>query len=226
MPTFLLFIFCIVTSKIFCCSCGLPNIERGYQGSNIIFYGKHLDIKSSKDFYGITGIPLEMATFEVLKCYKGIDEDWFNYVKSKNNGKYILSLYSTCGESCGTCFDSSSHYLVYCRRHNMTSQFIAGDCSRTRIIEDNNFLVTNDRDKDFEKNEVLVLQNLAIKDTTQTDILSHWAQSVRQEQILRAEIAQKEKEVNHLKTILKIILLTFFVIFIYIYLKNIIIKQQ
>lgn len=202
----------------FACSCKSSGIAKRYYYSNIIFYGKHLESKSSSDFYDVMGSPYKIEVFEVKKMYKGIDYAGLTYSKEfeVEKDKQFISILSTCDASCGMCFDQNKNYLVYCYK-DFSGHFTTNACTRTREIVNNNFITTLPFDPDFNQDEDNVLSELARHDTT---TISHTAiAQKRDEELLdlqneNGDLKEKLEQSNQKFKLLMILIGIVIVLFI------------
>lgn len=158
MKKILLIIILLLNFKAFSCTCVHVSVKKGYDYSSCIFYGKFLGTDISSNFYNLTGQHIIFDNFEVNYFIKGIDSSTFNFSKKLlKNKKYIISILSSSSESCGITFEKNKMYLVYTFNEFSTFWPTTNGCTRTRIIEDNNFQITSDYDEEKGKNEIVEL---------------------------------------------------------------------
>jgi len=163
---FILLVF-LLTESVKACSCKLPEISFGYNLSTVIFYGKHLGTVEDNNLK-LMGVPQKLEQFEVISVFKGYPSmvnQTLQQMKQEGKGGLQLSLGSTCSSSCGFCFDSGSYYLVYA---NFDYPYIlqTSGCSRTRKINQENFIIANASDPSNGNNELKALVQLAQTDTS------------------------------------------------------------
>lgn len=133
------------------CDCRLATIADAFQRSEAIFYGKHLGTKYTTDYYSMTGRPLKVDNFEVIRGYKGVDTDQFEPPVGK---RYIVSVLSPCDESsCQKCFVPNKYYLVYSSINPYSGALGVEYCSRSREIVASNFMVSEQYDRERGKDE-------------------------------------------------------------------------
>lgn len=156
-----LIILVLLQIRSIACSCGLATIADAYQRTEAIFYGKHLGTKYMTDYYSMTGRPLKVDNFEVIRGYKGVDTDQFEPPVGK---KYIVSVLSPCDQSsCEECFEPNKYYLVYSSVGPYSGAMGVEYCSRSREITASNFMVPEydrERGKD-EQRELLRLSKIS-----------------------------------------------------------------
>jgi hypothetical protein len=156
-----LIILALLQIRSIACSCGLATIADAYQRTEAIFYGKHLGTKYTTDYYSMTGRPLKVDNFEVIRGYKGVDMDQFEPPVGK---KYIVSVLSACDQSsCQQCFVPNKYYLVYSSVGRYSGAMGVEYCSRSREITASNFMVPEydrERGKD-EQRELLRLSKIS-----------------------------------------------------------------
>lgn len=159
MKLFLIMMLVLPHVRSIACSCGLATIADAFQRTEAIFYGKHLGTKYTTDYYSMTGRPLKIDNFEVIRGYKGVDTDQFEPLAGK---KYIVSVLSSCDQSsCQQCFEPNKYYLVYGSVNPYSGAFGVEYCSRSREIVASNFMVSKQYDRERGKDEQQELLRLS-----------------------------------------------------------------
>jgi hypothetical protein len=169
-------ILLVLTHSSEACKCRWITIEEAYTRADVIFYGKHKGTVDAPRINNIHGKPSKFEQFTVKRFYKG-GSDAFSEAK----GDFTISLRSTCDNSCGMCYDSGSYYLVYANVLNQNMFLETEICSRSRIIENNKFMVPTSIDPDAGKDEAYELVKFSRNDTT----------SMRKSQTMMAEMEEE-----------------------------------
>lgn len=159
MKLFFLMILTSLQIRSIACDCRLATIANAFQRAEAIFYGKHLGTKYTTDYYRMTGRPLKIDNFEVIRGYKGVDMDQFEPPMGK---KYIVSVLSPCDQSsCQQCFVPDKYYLVYSSVNPYLGAMGVEYCSRSREITALNFMVSEEYDRERGKDEQRELLRLS-----------------------------------------------------------------
>lgn len=151
MKLFILMMLVLPQVQSTACDCRLATVADAFQRTEAIFYGKHLGTKYTTDYYSMTGRPLKVDNFEVIKGFKGVDTDQFEPLAGK---KYIVSVLSPCDQSsCQQCFEPNKYYLVYGSVNPYSGAFGVEYCSRSREIVASNFMISEQYDRERGKDE-------------------------------------------------------------------------
>jgi len=194
----LILILLLIAFKGYTCKCGWTTIAENYQSSSLVFYGKHLGTITSKDVLGYNGMPLVTERFEVMRFYRGGSNEAILPQKNKQFKPFYVSILSNCREtSCGFCFDSNSFYLVYASIARGREMAAVGFCSRTKKINQHQFIVPSPPDPEAGKDESKELIHLAQTDT----ILAN--QPTNQEDWMLASQVQEQTKIDLQKQLKK-----------------------
>jgi hypothetical protein len=196
----------LLAFKGFACECGWSTIAENYQSSSLIFYGKHLGTNISKDVFGLDGKPLQTERFEVMRFYKGGNNEALMSLKSKASKPYYISILSNCkSRSCGFCFDSNSFYLVYASNGIGNALATVSLCSRTKPIQQHQFIVPSMPDPEAGKDESKELIRLAQTDTATHDLQvlqEDWMHEIQSKEQSKIELQKQLKKKGSMTIIL------------------------
>ncbi|GAB1447543.1 MAG: hypothetical protein L6Q78_15540 [Bacteroidia bacterium] len=145
--------------QVFACKCKLFTIEQGFKKSELVFYAKHLGTTTEGNAIGLDGEKMAFELFQVKKVFKGPS----GLLKE---GVATLSLLSSRNQACGFSFDSGKVYLVYAELNYQTMQVQVSQCSRTRELRNDFFVISNTGDPDDGHDEYKDLTRLANADTS------------------------------------------------------------
>jgi len=146
--------FILFSVQAMACKCSWRSIAENYQSASLIFYGKHIGKANNTGVYATDGRQLQFDNFEIIRFYKGLSSASIGL-----NQK--ISLVSNSQSSCGFTFDSSRYYLVYAHAQNAGNYWEVSQCSRTKEIRNNQFIVPTQPDPEAGKDEQRELIRLA-----------------------------------------------------------------
>lgn len=182
----------LVSAQTMACKCSWRSIAENYQSASLIFYGKHTGKSINTAVFAIDGKELAFENFEVIRFYKGIS------TASLGSGqRQKLSLVSTSAQSCGFHFDSSHYYLVYAQADNLGNFWEVSQCSRTKEIRNNQFIVPTQPDPEAGKDEQRELIRLAQADSNTVNL------DVWQKDLTQLKLLHEESQVNLQKQLKK-----------------------
>ncbi|MFZ4799958.1 MAG: hypothetical protein ACOYMA_20885 [Bacteroidia bacterium] len=221
MKKLLTLVILLINLSAFSCTCRYVNLKNGYDYSSAIFYGKYIGTNTSTNFNNLTGSPFIVDNFEVSYFIKGVDSSTFNFVKRYlKNQKYIVSIISSKDEPCGLTFDMNKMYLVY--TYNDFSTFLptTSGCTRTRVISNNNFILIDDFDDEYGKDELIELIKIRDLDSNYTTMEDYRFNIITETKILKKQLKEADEKLNMMTKILISFVIFSMVLLIIFYLKN------
>lgn len=156
---FFVSLFLLMTVQVFACKCKLFTIEQGFKKSELIFYAKHLGTTPLSNAVGLDGEAIAFEQFQLKKVFKGP-------TRLLQGDISTISLMSSRNKGCGFSFDSGKVYLVYAELNYQTMQLQASQCSRTRELRNDFFVISNTGDPDDGHDEYKDLTRLASTDSS------------------------------------------------------------
>lgn len=182
----------LVSAQTMACKCGWRSIAENYKSASLIFYGKHTGKSINTSVFALDGKELTFENFEVVRFYKG-----FSAPSIAIGPRQKLSLVSSSAESCGFHFDSNHFYLVYAHADNLGNFWEVSQCSRTKEIRNNQFIVPTQPDPEAGKDEQRELIRLAQADSNTVNL------DVWQKDLTQLKLLHEESQVNLQKQLKK-----------------------
>ncbi|MCF8425205.1 MAG: hypothetical protein K9H61_07255 [Bacteroidia bacterium] len=203
----LLIVLLLIAFKGISCKCAWTSIEENYAKSSLIFYGKHIGSIQNSFIHNLNGKPVIFDQFEVLRFYKGMSNSVLKQqLDASASAPYIISIRQNCQEtSCGFCFDSAHYYLVYANPVPGSMFMEPAICSRSKEIEQHQFMVPSAPDPDAGKDESRELIRLAQNDTLAKDFPNSyqaWVESLKLQEETKIGLQKQLKKKGSMTIIL------------------------